>query len=91
MTMLEAFCDFSDLTDAITENDPYADYHALQAESYTGQLFTNIFAGGTINTERCALTGFSRLPNFRSPSWSYARYFADQGYTCTGAHPGNEG
>ena len=35
MTMLEAFCDFSDLTDAITENDPYADYHALQAESYT--------------------------------------------------------
>lgn len=91
MTMLEAFCDFSDLTDAITENDPYADYHALQAESYTGQLFTNIFAGGTINTERCALTGFSKLPNFRRPSWSYARYFADQGYTCTGAHPGNEG
>lgn len=91
MTMLEAFCDFSDLTDAITENDPYADYHALQAESYTGQLFTNIFAGGTINTERCTLTGFSKLPNFRRPSWSYARYFADQGYTCTGAHPGNEG
>lgn len=91
MTMLEAFCDFSDLTDAITENDPYADYHALQTESYAGQLFTNIFAGGTINTERCALTGFSKLPNFRRPSWSYARYFADQGYTCTGAHPGNEG
>ena len=91
MTMLEAFCDFSDLTDAITGNDPYADYHALQAESYTGQLFTNIFAGGTINTERCALTGFSKLPNFRRPSWSYARYFADQGYTCTGAHPGERG
>ena len=32
-----------------------------------------------------------KLPNFRRPSWSYARYFADQGYTCTGAHPGNEG
>lgn len=91
MTMLEAFCDLSDLTDAITENDPYADYHALQAESYTGQLFTNIFAGGTINTERCALTGFSRLPNFRRQSWSYARYFSAQGYTCTGAHPGNAG
>lgn len=91
MTMLEAFCDFSDLTDAITEADPYADYHALQAESYTGRLFTNIFAGGTINTERCALTGFSKLPNFRRASWSYARYFSEQGYTCTGAHPGSAG
>ncbi len=89
MTMLEAFCDFSDLTDAITAADPYTDYHALQAESYTGQLFTNIFAGGTVNTERCVLTGFSGLPNFRRPSWSYVRYFATQGYTCTGSHPGN--
>ena len=42
-----------------------------------------------MNTERCVLTGFSRLPNFRRPSWSYARYFAAQGYTCTGSHPGN--
>ena len=35
MTMLEAFCDFSDLTDAITGNDPYADYHALQDRKST--------------------------------------------------------
>lgn len=86
--MYEAFCDLSKETDLITEADPYALYHALQEESYCGELTTNIFAGGTIDTERCVLTGFSELTNFRRKSWSYARYFADQGYTVEGSHAG---
>lgn len=88
--MYEAFADLSTCTDTITGGDPYEAFHTLQAESYHGTLVTNIFAGGTIDTERCVLTGFNALTNFRRPSWSYARYFADQGYTVNGAHTGYE-
>ena len=90
VTQLEAFSDLSTLTDRITGADPYAEYHALLSESYHGRLLPNVFAGGTIDTERCVLTGFSRLESFRRPSWSYARYFAEQGYTLQGAHAGYE-
>ena len=38
------------------DTDPYADLHALEAESYHGQLVTNIFGGETVNTERAFLT-----------------------------------
>lgn len=86
--MLEAFSDLSEETELITEGDPYAAYHQLKSESYFGKLMTNVFAGGTINTERCVMTGFSELTNFRRQSWSYARYFADQGYSVTGSHGG---
>ena len=90
VVMYEAFSDLSVYTDRITGVDPYKAFHALQEESLHGNLVTNIFAGGTIDTERCVLTGFSALTNFRHPSWSYARYFADQGYQINGAHAGYE-
>ena len=90
LTQLEAFSDLSQVTDRITGVDPYAEYHDLLEESYHGRLLPNVFAGGTIDTERCVLTGFSALESFRRPSWSYARYFADQGYTVEGAHAGYE-
>ena len=90
VTQLEAFADLSTATDRITGADPFAEFHALQAESYHGRLMPNVFAGGTIDTERCVLTGFSLLEEFRRPSWSYARYFADQGYAVEGAHAGYE-
>ena len=90
VTQLEAFADLSVLTDRITGPDPYAEYHAILEESFHGALLPNVFAGGTIDTERCVLTGFSALENFRRPSWSYARYFAGQGYAVEGAHAGYE-
>ena len=90
VTQLEAFADLSRATDRITGADPYAEFHALLEESYHGTLLPNGFAGGTIDTERCVLTGFSALENFRRPSWSYARYFEGQGYTVEGAHAGYE-
>ena len=90
VTQLEAFSDLSTLTDRITGADPYAEYHDLLSESYHGHLLPNVFAGGTIDTERCVLTGFSRLASFRRPSWSYALYFAGQGYAIQGAHAGYE-
>lgn len=90
VVMYEAFADLSLCTDRITAADPYVSYHQLRDESYHGRLVTNIFAAGTIDTERCVLTGFSLLTNFRRPSWSYARYFASQGYALNGSHPGFE-
>lgn len=89
--MYEAFSDLSKYTDRITTNDPYEAFHQLQSESYHGELVTNIFAGGTVNTERCVLTGFSELTSLRRAAWSYARYFARQGYQVSGAHAGNQG
>lgn len=86
--MYEAFSDLSQYTDRITTNDPYAAFHQLQSESYHGNLVTNIFAGGTVNTERCVLTGYSELTSLRRSAWSYARYFAQQGYQINGAHAG---
>ncbi len=87
--MLEAFSDLSKYTDKITSADPYENFHAIQSESYSGELVTNIFAGGTVDTERCVLTGFSNLQStFRTKSWSYARYFAEMGYSVDGSHAG---
>ncbi|MBR4071219.1 MAG: sulfatase-like hydrolase/transferase [Clostridia bacterium] len=88
IVMYEAYSDLSKYTDKITGVDPYVDFHNLQAESYSGELVTNIFAGGTIDSERCVMTGFSDLTSFRRSSWSYVRYFAEMGYSVEGTHAG---
>lgn len=85
---LEAFADFSDMgVEGVDWEAAYGDYHQLRQESVHGRMLTNIFAGGTVNTERGVLTGFSQLKDFRSKTNSYAWYFADQGYEVTGSHP----
>lgn len=83
---LEAFSDFTTIGIDGLENI-YADYHALESESYTGDLITNIFGGGTIDTERCFLTGFTNLKNCRQNTNSYVWYLRQQGYTTNGSHP----
>ncbi len=85
--MLEAFADFSRFESIEFSQDAYAVYHALEEESYTGDLVTNIFAGGTINSERAFLTGCSTLYNWRSATESYPWYFKSQGYETSGDHP----
>ena len=59
VTMLESFSDLSALGGVTFERDPYADFHALQAESYCGTLISDTNGGGTINAERSFLTGFA--------------------------------
>ncbi|MBQ4506754.1 MAG: LTA synthase family protein [Firmicutes bacterium] len=86
--MFEAYSDLSAYTDKISGEDPYEAYHKLQAESYTGRLVVNVFGGGTIDTERCVVTGFPSIGNLRQTSWSYARWFETQGYKTTGSHSG---
>ena len=85
--MREGYADFSHFDVEGLDISGYEDYHALLAESYSGTLLTNIFAGGTIDTERCFLTGNYSLKNFRGNANSYLWYLRSQGYTVEGSHP----
>lgn len=86
---LEAFSDFSRLGDipGVDWDRAYQTYHEIEAESYSGDLVTNIFAGGTVNTERSFLTGYLEHGDYRKNTNSYGWYFQDQGYTVEGSHP----
>lgn len=85
--MREAYADFSRYGVSGLDCGGYDAYHALEAESYTGNLVTNIFAGGTVDTERCFISGNYVLRDFENASNSYAWYMRDQGYTVEGSHP----
>lgn len=88
--MLEAFSDFSGFEQIEFTQDVYAQLHALEAESYSGVLLTNIFAGGTIDTERAFLTGVGAGDHdYRGDSSSYVWYLKGQGYHTSGDHPCN--
>lgn len=89
--MLEAFCDLTDFPALAEQEDVqevYAPWHALEKESVSGDLLTNIFAGGTVDTEWCFLTGYSQYEEFRNDVDSYVWYFDRQGYQTRGGHPG---
>lgn len=55
--------------------------HDLEEQSVSGDLLTNIFAGGTVDSEWGFLTGYTQHEDFRKPTDSYVRYFREQGYT----------
>lgn len=89
--MLEAFCDLTDfpaLADQPLVREVYQPWHDLEEESVSGDLLTNIFAGGTVDTEWGFLTGYSQHEEFRAPVDSYVWYFDRQGYQTRGGHPG---
>ena len=86
--MLEAFADFSGYEQIEFQQDVYAIYHALEAEGYSGTLLDNIFAAGTVDTERAFLTGMAPSNNnYRSNTSSYVWYLKSQGYQTSGDHP----
>lgn len=85
--MREAYMDFSRFGIEGLDASGYDLYHALEEESISGDLLTNIFGGGTIDSERCFLTGNYKLKDFRSNANSYLWYFREQGYTVEGIHP----
>ena len=85
--MREAYVDFSRYGVEGLDTSGYELYHALQAESYSGTLITNIFAGGTIDSERSFLTGLGDHHSFRTYTNSYLWYLREQGYTTEGSHP----
>jgi len=89
--MGEAFADLSDfpmLADIPAVQTLYAPLHDLEAKSVSGDLLTNIFAGGTVDSEWGFLTGYSHHDSFRGDVDSYVRYFKAQGYDAVYRHPG---
>lgn len=84
---LEAFNDFTRIGFSDIDESVYAAYHQLERESYCGRLVTNIFVGGTVDTERGFLTGDTAVEDFRHDTGSYVRYFKGQGYDTEGGHP----
>lgn len=89
--MLEAFCDLTDFPALAAQDsvqEVYAPWHALEEQGVHGNLLTNIFAGGTVDSEWTFLTGFSQYDSFRSPTQSYVRYLREQGYHTVFHHPG---
>ena len=89
--MLEAFCDLTDF-DALARQERvaqvYAPWHELEEQSVSGDLLTNIFAGGTVDTEWAFLTGYTSHDDFRGDTDSYVWYLKSQGYQTFGSHPG---
>ena len=72
--MLEAFCDLTDfptLADHEAVQAVYEPWHQLEEESVSGNLLTNIFAGGTVDTEWGFLTGYSQHQDFTKATDSY--------------------
>lgn len=88
--MLEAYNDFTQFGAPELAQDVYAVWRQLEDEGYSGNLVTNIFAGGTVDTERCFLTGYSKLTDFRRPTNSWVWYLRSQGYTTQGMHPSHQ-
>lgn len=88
--MLESYSDLSQLGVIEFKQDVYGPLHALQAESVYGSLVTNTFAGGTTNSERSYLTGFTCLGDFQTMSNSYVWYLKSQGYSTEGFHAGHD-
>ncbi len=89
--MLEAFCDLTDFA-PVAENPSaahiYDAWHKLERQSVSGDLLTNIFAGGTVDSEWGFLTGYAKHDEFRSTTDSYVWYFRNQGYQTLFSHPG---
>lgn len=84
---LEAFTDLRDLGVEGIHEDVYKAYDQILDESYSGTLMTNIFAGGTTDTEWSFLTGYTDIPMFYGNTNSYVWYLKEQGYVTGGSHP----
>ena len=86
---LEAFSDLSRFGVLDFTEDVYGPLHALQAQSVSGALVCNVFAGATIDTERLFLTGYTHLTPYRTPTNSFVHYLRRQGYYTEGLHAGD--
>ncbi len=85
--MLEANSDLTALGLSGIDESVYAAYNYLKENGYSGTLVNNIFAGGTIDSERAYLTGMQELTACRNNINSYVRYFGENGYEAKGGHP----
>ncbi len=85
--MLEAYTDLSKYDGVNLKKDVYRNFHKLQRESISGNLMTDIFGGGTIQTEFAYLVGSNIEAQYRKQTNSNVWYFNRQGYYTEGMHP----
>lgn len=88
--MLEAFCDLEQFGVEGINPSAYNPYRRIRDENLSGTLITNIFAGGTVDSERAFLTGYADLDNYRTDINSFVRTFKRMGYYTTGSHPSQD-
>ena len=87
--MFEAFSDLSEHPEIPVYEEVYEPFHQLQEESFYGHLIANTFGGGTVDSERNFLTGYTYMEDYRTPTNSFVYYLREQGYYTEGFHPGN--
>ena len=102
--MSEAFWDVAQIPSLIFDgedgiNDPIPVFHSLEKTCATGELFTDVYGGGTDTTEFSVLTGHN-IANFnkdissaykfliRKDEDSIVRSFVRNGYSAIAMHPG---
>ena len=88
--MLEAYTDLSRFSEFEIDETVYAPLHNVIDDSVSGMLISNTFGGGTIDSERTFLTGYTYTENFRKNINSHVRYLNDNGYYTEGFHAGNK-
>lgn len=95
--MSESFWDITRVKELGFDEEIFPTYRKLQETSVTGELLTNVFNGGTVNSEFEALTGFSvaYMPTeympyqrcMRPDFFSINRYLKSEGYESLAIHP----
>ena len=85
--MLESYNDFSKFNTIELDDSVYEDFHNIVNNSYSGKLVTNVFGGGTINTEWSFLTGYNSHPKYIKQTNSFIWYLKEQGYETGAMHP----
>ncbi len=85
--MLESYNDFSKFPGVAFNIDVYENFHKIQEESISGTLVTNVFGGGTVDTERSFLTGYYDFDDYSKNTNSFVKYFKDQDYETEFMHP----
>lgn len=78
--------------------NPLENFNRIKGNSYSGRIVTDVFGGGTANTEFSFLTGHSMpiMPELSSPysfyirkdTFSLARVLEEAGYASIAFHPG---
>lgn len=89
LIQLEAFQDFSKYKNLKIDPSVYAGLNQVRKESMHGNLTTTIFGGGTVDTERKSLTGYSVMQPLNSDTSSFVRYFNANKYYTLKLHPGH--
>lgn len=87
--MFEAYSDMDRFPQIELTEDIYAPLRSLREESVSGHIISNVFGGGTIDTERGFLTGYTGDHEYDHDVDSYVRTFSRNGYRTEGLHAGD--